>query len=234
MIILPYGDNALLINLDQRIDEIVSAQIISLNEAIGHLPGILYTIPAYCSLTVGFDPALTSFTELKEIISTLNLKPGLAEDQQDIYHIPVCYQDQYSPDMEGVMDFTGLTAEEIIAQHTQLPFRVFMIGFVAGFAYLGSLPKALYSPRKTNPRKLVPEGAVGLAGYQTGIYPTDAPGGWQLIGQTPVPTFRPNEGVPALLKPGDYVQFRSVSVEEYESIETQIKEGTYKMEVTHG
>lgn len=234
MIILPYGDNALLINLDQRIDEVVNAQIISLNEAITHLSGVIYTIPAYCSLTVGFNSALTSFTELKEIISTLNLKPGLAEGQQDIYHIPVCYQGQYSPDMEGVMDLTGLTAEEIIARHTQLPFRVFMIGFVAGFAYLGSLPKALYCPRKTNPRKLVPEGAVGLAGYQTGIYPTDAPGGWQLIGQTPVPTFRPNEDVPALLNPGDYVQFRSVSVEEYESIETQIKEGTYQTEVTHG
>ncbi|MCE7990702.1 MAG: 5-oxoprolinase subunit PxpB [Roseivirga sp.] len=234
MIILPYGDNALLINLDQRIDEVVNAQVISLDEAIRHLPGVTFTIPAYCSLTVGFDRDHTSFTELKEIISTLNLKSGVAEGQRDIYHIPVCYQDQHSPDMEGVMEFTGLTAEEIVAQHTLLPFRVFMIGFVAGFAYLGSLPKTLYCPRKTHPRKLVPEGAVGLAGYQTGIYPTDAPGGWQLIGRTPVPTFRPNKEVPALLKPGDYVQFKSVSVEEYESIEADIKQGTYQTEVTHG
>lgn len=234
MIILPYGDSALLINFDQRIDEVVNAQVISLNEAISPLPEVTYTIPAYCSLTVGFDPELIDFNTLKDLIGTLKLKRKKTEETKCIYHIPVCYDQAYAPDMEAVMDFTGLSAEEIITQHTATPFRVFMIGFVAGFSYLGSLPKALYCPRKTDPRKKVPEGAVGLAGYQSGIYPTDAPGGWQLIGKTPIPTFRPNDDIPALLHPGDYVRFRSVSEEEYASIEEEVKSGTYEMEVTHG
>lgn len=234
MIILPYGDSALLINLDQRIDEVVNAQVICMDEVIRDLPGVTFTIPAYCSLTVGFDRDLTSFSSLKDIIATLNLKTQKETAGYDVYHIPVCYEAPYCPDMEGVMEFTGLIAEEIITKHTEAPFRVFMVGFVAGFAYLGSLPKALYCPRKTDPRKLVPEGAVGLAGYQTGVYPTDAPGGWQLIGKTPVPTFRPKDEVPTLLNPGDYVQFKSVSAEEYQAIEEEIKSGTYQQEVTHG
>ncbi len=234
MIILPYGDSALLINLDQRIDELINAQVISLDEAIRHLPEVTYTIPAYCSLTVGFDPELIDFNTLKGLIATLNLKQGKASDAKQSYHIPVCYDEAYAPDMEAVMEFTGITREEVITKHTEAPFRVFMIGFVAGFAYLGSLPKALYCPRRTDPRKLVHEGAVGLAGYQTGIYPTDAPGGWQLIGKTPIPTFRPKEEEPALLKPGDYVQFKSISSEEYESIEADIKSGTYQPEVSYG
>lgn len=234
MIILPYGDSALLINLDQRIDEVVNTQVICMDEVIRDLPGVTFTIPAYCSLTVGFDRDLTSFSSLKDIIATLNLKPEKQTVESDLYHIPVCYEAPYSPDMEGVMEFTGLTAQEIIAKHTEVSFRVFMIGFVAGFAYMGSLPKALYCPRKTHPRKLVHEGSVGLAGHQTGIYPTDAPGGWQLIGKTPVPTFRPNDSTPTLLNPGDYVQFKAVSTEEYLSIEEAVKAGTYEQEVSHG
>ncbi len=234
MIILPYGDSALLINLDQRIDEVINAQVIALDEAIRHLPGVTFTIPAYCSLTVGFDTELTTFDTLKEHIGTLNISGGKPEAAKVVYHIPVCYEAPYAPDMEAVTEFTGLAAEEIIAQHTAAPFRVFMIGFIAGFAYLGSLPKVLYCPRRTDPRRLVEEGAVGLAGYQTGIYPTNAPGGWQLIGKTPVPTFRPDNEVPALLKPGDYVQFKSISEEEYISIEEEIKGGTFEPEVSYG
>lgn len=234
MIILPYGDSALLINLDQRIDEVINAQVISLDEAISPLPGVIFTIAAYCSLTVGFDRELTDFATLKDHISSLNMKTAKRDSAKAVYHIPVCYEESLAPDMEAVMEFTGLTSEEIVTEHTKTPFRVFMIGFIAGFAYLGSLPKALYCPRRTDPRKLVSEGAVGLAGYQTGIYPTDAPGGWQLIGKTPVPTFRPDNEVPALLKPGDYAQFRSVNLEEYSSIEAKVKAGTYEPEVSHG
>lgn len=234
MIILPYGDSALLINLDQRIDEVVNTQIIGLDEVIRHLPGVTFTIPAYCSLTVGFDRELTDFTTLKDHISSLNLKTNESTSQKTVYQIPVCYEGLYAPDLEAVMEFTGLTSEEIIAQHTEVPFRVFMIGFIAGFAYLGSLPKTLYCPRRTDPRRQVAEGAVGLAGYQTGIYPTDAPGGWQLIGKTPIPTFRPDNEVPALLKSGDYVQFKSVSQEEYSFIEAEVKAGNFEPEVSYG
>lgn len=234
MIILPYGDSALLINLDQRIDERINAQVTGLNEIIKELPSVTFTIPAYCSLTVGFDRTLTGFDELKGLISTINLKTDEEATSFATYHIPVCYDGPYAPDMAAVMEFTGLSKEQIIDHHSQAAFRVYMVGFVAGFAYLGSLPKALYCPRKTNPRKVVSEGAVGLAGYQTGIYPTDAPGGWQLIGKTPVPTFRPHEEVPALLKPGDYVRFIPIEESEFLSISEAIQSNSYELEVSHG
>jgi inhibitor of KinA len=233
MIILPYGDSALLVNFDQRIDPIVNDQVIALNEAVKELPGVTFTIPAYSSLTVGFDSKQLTFQDLRDNISSLHTADQEGAVKATTYHIPVCYEPPYAQDMTGVMEFTGLTAETIIAKHTEAAYRVFMVGFVAGFAYLGTLPKALYCPRKSNPRKLVEEGSVGLAGYQTGIYPTDAPGGWQLIGKTPVPTFRPAQTQPALLQPGDFVRFKSVSAEEFLLIEDSVKAGSYEVEVSH-
>lgn len=233
MIILPYGDNALLVNFDQRIDPSVNDQVIALNEAIKGLPGVTFTIPAYSSLTVGFDREQLRFQDLRNNISSRHTTDQEESAWVTTYHIPVCYESAYAPDMAGVMEYTGLTKEAIIAKHTEVTFRVFMVGFVAGFGYLGPLPKALYCPRKSNPRKLVEEGSVGLAGYQTGIYPTDAPGGWQLIGKTPVPTFRPAQTQPALLQPGDFVRFKAISTEEFLTIEESVKTGSYEVEVSH-
>ena len=234
MIILPYGESALLVNFEQKIDEAVNARVIRLHQALQNIAGIRYTIPAYASLTVGFDSQQVSADELRELIYSINLQDKNAGTEGERYVIPVCYEGDFAPDMQEVSELTGLEKPEIISLHTGTPYRVFMLGFIAGFAYLGSLPEALQCPRKQSPRKQVPQGAVGLAGFQTGIYPTDAPGGWQLIGQTPIKTFDPKAKVPVKLQPGDQVRFKAISQAEFESISDSVKFGTYEWEVLHG
>jgi len=233
MIILPYGERALLVNFEQQIDPDINQKVINLHHALTGEPGVTFTIPAYASLTVGFDPAQVTFDELKEIIIDKGSSSKGVNYTANTYLIPVCYDHKMAPDMEEVCQLTGLNEEEIIRLHTSHTYRVFMLGFVAGFAYLGSLPEALQCPRKQSPRKVVPQGAVGLAGFQTGIYPTEAPGGWQLIGQTPVKTFDPAKDEPVVLKPGDQVRFRAIPEAEYDSIQDSVKFGTYDWEVIH-
>jgi len=230
MIILPYGDSALLVNFEQRIDESVNQRVIHLQKTLVGQEGITYTIPAYCSLTVGFDANVISENQLREFILDIE-HIDAPVDKGTTYVVPVCYEGDFAPDMDEVCELTGLDKEEIIKLHTSTPYRVFMLGFIAGFAYLGKLPEALQCPRKQTPRKAVPQGAVGLAGFQTGIYPTEAPGGWQLIGQTPLKTFDPSQDMPVRLQPGDHVLFKAISEVEYEGISDSIKFGTYEWEV---
>ena len=233
MIILPYGDSALLVNFEQRIDEDINQRVIGLQKILESQEGVTFTIPAYCSLTIGFDAAIINAAQLTELIQH---QEQTSSDRQlgTTYTVPVCYEGDFAPDMQEVCELTGLAKEEIIRLHTSTAYRVFMLGFIAGFAYLGKLPEALQCPRKQTPRKVVPQGAVGLAGFQTGIYPADAPGGWQLIGQTPLKTFQPHEKIPVKLQPGDKVQFRAVTEAEYESIRDSVQFGTYEWEVQNG
>lgn len=234
MIILSYGENALLINFEQKIDAEINAKVIRLHQALFEIPGIRFTIPAYASLTVGFDRNQLDADELRELIYSIDLQDKNMAASRNHYVIPVCYEGAFAPDMNEVEEITGLDKAEIIAMHTSITYRVFMVGFVAGFVYLGSLPEALHCPRKKSLRKHVPQGAVGLAGLQSGIYPIDAPGGWQLIGQTPLKNFDPKAEVPVKLQAGDQVQFRAVSVSEFEHIKDSLTFGTYEWEVQHG
>ena len=234
MIILPYGDSALLINFEQIVDESVNQQVIALHNQLKDWTEVTFTIPAYCSLTVGFDKSQTDLTTLREKITGVQLDLTETEKTKRIVSIPVSYGGELGPDLEDVSSLTGLSLEEIIAQHTGQPYRVFMLGFVAGFPYLGKLPEVIQCPRRETPRKEVPEGSVGLAGFQTGIYPTTAPGGWQLIGRTPVKCFDPGKDNPSLLQPGDWVQFRAINEVEYETIADSVRMGNYKPEVSHG
>ena len=234
MIILDYGESALLINFEQKITEQINEKVIRLHEALKDTPGIHFTIPAYASLTVGYDPIVISADELRELIYTIDLSGKSGKQQGTRYLIPVCYETDYAPDMEEVCMLTGLNSEEIIKLHTEHTYRVYMLGFVAGFAYMGSLPASLQCPRKQIPRKKVPQGAIGLAGFQTGIYPTDAPGGWQIIGQTPLKTFDPGSDQPVRLQPGDEVKFKAISKAAFEDITDSLKYGSYEWEVLHG
>lgn len=234
MIILPYSDNAMLINFEQEINQKINQRVIALHRQVSQIKAVTDTIPAYCSLTIIFEPDLISFKALKQEVLNLTQKDNKQTDKGLTYTIPVCYDEPYAPDMEEVCAITGLRPDEIVTAHTNESYQVYMLGFVAGFAYLGSLPKKLQVSRKATPRKKVPAGSVGLAGVQTGIYPTEAPGGWQLIGQTPVKTFDPKLENPVLLKPGDRVQFRAIDQVEFETIADSVKFGTYKPEVSHG
>lgn len=230
----PYGDSAVLINFEQKIEEDINTRVIALYQALqaASIPGITFYIPAYCSLTLGYDRQYTDYTTLQQKIALIaqNL-PGTATYQNSrLLHIPVCYDDTFALDMKEVMQQTGLSKEEIITLHTSTPFRVYMLGFLPGFAYMGKLPEALHCRRKTTPRVSVPMLSVGLAGYQTGIYPSDSPGGWQIIGKTPIPLFDGSKKQPFLCATGDRIKFRSVSPATFKYIEAAIESDNFNIE----
>lgn len=235
MKIQPFGDKALLVSFEKRIDPEINQQVIDLYHTLKASGHFTFLTPAYCSLTVGIDRTLYTISEGTELIRKLASCPPT---NQMAYNrevtIPICYEEEFALDMKEVSRMTGLSADEIIEKHSDTQFRVYMLGFVAGFAYLGTLPEELVCQRKHTPRKSVPKGAVGLAGHQTGIYPVNAPGGWQIIGQTPVDMFDTRREEPNLLFPGDTVKFRPISVDEFKLIALKQETGIYSMEATHG
>tara|TARA_A100000171_G_scaffold50238_1_gene61109 strand:- start:39 stop:746 length:708 start_codon:yes stop_codon:yes gene_type:complete len=235
MKIVRFGDSALLVNFEQKIDEAINNQVLSLYKQLQELKEVTFLIPAYCSLTVGFSENI-SFKTLSKQIEELNSKiqSKNLELNSKIIHIPVCYEAPYALDINEVSEKTGLTQQEIIDTHCQETYKVYMLGFVAGFAYLGSLPEQLFCPRKAEPRKEVLAGSVGLAGLQTGIYPANAPGGWQIIGRTPIPTFNSKADNPTLFKAGDAVKFKPISSSEFEEIEKQVSSNTFNLEEYYG
>ncbi len=234
---LPYGDSALLINFEQKIDEQINQRVIALHQAleISGIEAITFLIPAYCSITVGFDPMRITYEELKSIIASFAEEEAnqVSKFPSAIINIPVCYEPPFAMDFDEVSNHTHLSSESIIALHTSTIFRVYMLGFVAGFTYMGILPKPLECPRKAVPRLKVPTGSVGLAGLQTGIYPSEAPGGWQIIGQTPLTMFDPDKSNPSLLQPGDRVRFKEVDTAEFERIKKLQSVNEYRLEVSN-
>ena len=225
MIFKPYGDSALLINFDQKIDPLVNAKVTSLDKAIkaARLPSIHFTIPAYCSLTIGYDKEAINYETLCLFLT--NLQDQVTTNKQSGNRkliIPVCYDAEYGLDLEALAKEKQLATEEIIAIHTHTTFQVYMLGFLPGFAYMGKLPDTLVCDRKQSPRVRIPALSVGLAGQQTGIYPQEAPGGWQIIGQTPIPIFRPLEDQPFLFQAGDQVQFKTIDKHTFLNISKDI------------
>lgn len=229
-----YGDSAILINFEQKIEEAINEQVINLTRLIelAALPTVRYCIPAYCSLTVGYDALATDYDELVEQIKQLS--KGLTEEQNPgsgrKLKIPVCYEKPYAMDFSELCEKSGLSQEEIVKLHTGLSFRVYMLGFLPGFVYMGKLPKELYCPRKSNPRLRVPANSVGVAGFQTGIYPSIAPGGWQIIGRTPLKIFDGTKKNPFLFQAGDQVQFSAISKSDFAQIEEDLITGKYDLD----
>lgn len=235
MKIQPFGDRALLVSFEKKIDPEVNQRVINLYHTLKASESFTFLTPAYCSLTVGIDRTKYTINEATELIRELASHPPTNQMAYTRdFTIPVCYEGAFAPDMDEVSQITGLSSEEIIKLHTEAQYRVYMLGFVAGFAYLGTLIESLTCPRKKTPRKSVPKGAVGLAGHQTGIYPVSAPGGWQIIGQTPILMFDTTREEPNLLFPGDKVKFRAVSEDEFKLILLKEETGIYHMEAKHG
>ncbi|MEW6259228.1 MAG: 5-oxoprolinase subunit PxpB [Thermodesulfobacteriota bacterium] len=213
------GDSGLLVELGNAIDPAVHRQVMQLFRAMKakHISGILDMIPAYASLVVQIDPWRISFERLRMEIDEAfadaadrEQEPPEREDGR-IVDIPVFYGGTDGPDLEEVCRYHGLSATDVIALHTAPLYTVYMIGFTPGFPYLGGLDPRLITPRRTTPRKRVPAGSVGIADRQTGIYSIDSPGGWQLIGRTPLRLFDPMSDRPFLLEPGDRIRFVPIS-----------------------
>jgi inhibitor of KinA len=183
--------------------------------------GFIESVPAYSSLTIYFDKEISS-QEVKVYVTDVLVKntssfSSAAENTSSTKHvIPVCYDPSYGLDIVAVAEEKNLSIDEIITLHTNQPFRVYMIGFVPGFAYMGTLPMALETKRKNIPRLEVPKGSVAIAGLQTGIYPATIPGGWNILGRTPINLFDKTKEPCSILQAGDLVQFQSITKEAFE------------------
>jgi len=202
------GDSALLLELDEVINVSVNAQAIAVAGAVrgAGLPGIRDVVSTYRSVAVHFDPLTLDIETLHNTLARAADTPPVIEEGKTVV-IPVQYGGDMGPDLRAVAAFAGISPDEVVARHASARYRVFMLGFLPGFTYMGTVDESIAMPRHATPRLKVPTGSVGIAGRQTGVYPRESPGGWQLIGRTPVSLFNPSRVPAALVAPGDTVRF---------------------------
>jgi len=206
------GDSALLLELEPRIDPAVNARAIGIAAAIAaeRLAGVRDVIPTYRTVAVHFDPLIADVEMIRASLGrAADTAPGA--QQGSLVEIPVAYGGENGPDLQDVAGFAKLSPQTVIERHCAPEYRVFMLGFLPGFAYMGTVDESIAAPRKATPRTQIPAGSVGIAGRQTGIYPRQSPGGWQVIGRTTVRVFDPAREPPSLFAPGDRVKFVAVS-----------------------
>jgi inhibitor of KinA len=211
-------DQAITIEFAAEINEATNMQVIALQHAIESSPfiGFIECVPAYGSLTVYFNEHVSA-SGVRSLLSDLSAKVSnisLATEGKQI-SIPVCYDPSLGTDLPWVSSHLNLSLEEIISLHTSVVYRVYMIGFIPGFPYMGTLPEQLEVPRKQTPSMKIPAGSVAIAGKQTGIYPAEVPGGWQVIGRTPLKMFDPTKSPCSFLNAGDIVQFKPITLETF-------------------
>ncbi|MGD9175067.1 MAG: 5-oxoprolinase subunit PxpB [Desulfobacterales bacterium] len=212
------GDRGLLVEYGDVIDPAVNNKVRSMAIAIEDNPlkGVTEVIPTYRSLLMIYNPVMTDPAELQKLLETLEARLGdIQIPPPRTVEIPVCYGSEFGPDIDTVADTNQLSVSEVIALHCEPEYLIYMVGFTPGFPFLGGLSEKLHTPRLETPRTLVPEGSVGIANNQTGIYPIASPGGWQLIGRTPVKLFAPERDNPFLYQAGDRIKFKPISAEEY-------------------
>jgi len=229
----PFGDAALLIEWPQKISEDILNDIqlfVSKIENINHKE-ILELNYVYNSLLVIYNNKNTQFTPLKIHLQNLYKKsfPTIQKVENVLWKIPVCYDREFGIDLPILSQEKNISIDEIISMHSGTIYTIYGIGFLPGFLYLGGLPESLHFPRKETPRLNVPKGAVGIGGNQTGIYPKNSPGGWQIIGKTPISLFNVNNEMPCEFKASDKISFKPISRDEFNSIELAEVNGNYKL-----
>ena len=237
--ILTVGDSSILIEFGKEISPAINARIATMVKLlkVQQIEGIIDMIPSFCALLINYDSRVISYAQLKvRLEAVLKLDAESESVATSVFDIPVCYGGKYGPDMANLVEHSGLSEKEIIKIHSGSDYLIYMLGFLPGFPYLGGLDERIHIPRLASPRIKIPAGSVGIGGAQTGIYPLDSPGGWQLLGQTPVKTYDPERETPILFEAGDYIRFVPVSEKEFLEIEKQVKANEYqcvvrKMEV---
>ncbi|MFD1623460.1 5-oxoprolinase subunit PxpB [Azospirillum griseum] len=219
--LLVAGDGALIVELGEGIAPALNAAVHRLDRRIADagLPGVVETVPTYRSVLVQYDPGQTNPDRLGPAL--LDLARDLARasrEPQRRWIVPVCFGGAHGEDLDDVARRAGLSTDEVVALHCAADYRVYMLGFSPGFAYLGGLPEALHQPRRENPRMMTPAGSVMQGGEQAAISPIAMPSGWHLLGRTPIKTFELRRAQPFLLAPGDRIRFSSISVAEYDRL----------------
>jgi KipI family sensor histidine kinase inhibitor len=224
------GDTSLTVEFGNEISEAINANIRAFNIALTQsgIPGIVETVPTYRSLMVYYDPEVIRYgplvEKLKGVIGGLD---QIRIPPSDVLEIPVLYGGEEGPDLDFVAEHSGKSREEVIRIHTSTEYLIYMLGFTPGFTYLGGMSDEIATPRLKTPRVKIPAGSVGIAGSQTGVYPIDSPGGWQLIGRTPVRMYDPGRTTPILPEAGQYIKFYAIDKAEYDRIAALEAAGGY-------
>jgi inhibitor of KinA len=215
---LPAGDAALVVEFGDRIDEAINHQVHLLAHVLAQepIPGLGEAVPTYRSLLVHYDPLQLGYRDVTRLVrDRLRRTEDVRLPQPRLVEVPTLYGGEYGPDIDFVARHNGISVAEVIRIHSSVDYPVYMLGFTPGFPYLGGVAAAIAAPRLETPRPRVPAGSVGIAGQQTGIYPIDSPGGWRIIGRTPLALFDPYRDPPTLVAAGDRLRFLPISEAEY-------------------
>lgn len=229
------GDCSFVIQFGNEISPEINKKIRKMIEDLKeqNIDGLIEMVPTYCSMLVSYDPCKISYKELKaKVEELLKLASESTEsDEVTLIEIPTLYNDEYGPDLEYVAKHNNLTKEEVIKIHTGTDYLVYMLGFMPGFTYLGGMSEKIATPRLESPRLQIFPGSVGIAGKQTGMYPSLSPGGWRIIGRTPLKLYNPESNTPVYISSGDYIRYISIDEAEYKKIEKEVQEGKYTVKI---
>ena len=225
------GDCSVCVEFGNEISPEINRRIAAVVELMReqHIEGVVDVIPAFCSLLVNYDPRVAGYEKMKKRLESLvrvDIKVG--QTKRKIFEIPVLYGGEYGPDLASIADHAGISEDEVVLIHSSKDYLIYMLGFLPGFCYLGGLDERIHTPRLSNPRLRIRAGSVGIGGSQTGIYPLDSPGGWQLMGMTPIKTYDPEREIPILVEAGNYIRFVPIDEEQYKRIQAQVAEGSYQ------
>ena len=232
--LLAMGDSAWTVEFGDQIEPSIHARVLGLDDAIAKarsdgvpdFSGIVDVVPTFRSLTVHYNPLVSDGSSLGQALERLAQSAGTAQVVGRHWRIPVCFDEEFSPDLNDLAEACGLSRQSVISLMTEATFQVYMIGFMPGFPYMGGLPPVLEMPRLASPRKSVPARSLAIAGAMCAVYPWESPGGWRLVGRTPVPFFAASESAsPALLASGDHVCWQAIERPVYDAIEAAVSAG---------
>jgi inhibitor of KinA len=231
----PFGDKAILIEWESKICVSISNAVLEFQQKIGAFENRnrVDTIAGYTSLTIVYRTNIIDYLKEVAVLKKIDTSKNIGGKKSSfIWEIPVCYDVEFGIDLQEISKVINLEIPEIIKLHSQNPYRVYFIGFLPGFLYLGGLNKQLFFDRKSNPRLKVAQGTVAIGGEQTGVYPSESSGGWNIIGKTPLVFFNIHEDIPCFAKAGDFIKFIPIDKEEFLKIKKEVKEGRYQFSKT--